>query len=101
MTMDDRYTRDLKGSTNAVPVMQQSAFEFEYVHFVKIKDKPKTSVWSCRNNSSDDELGVVKWYSPWRAYCYFPTSPAVYSIGCLQDIGRFMSRQMDQRKKVK
>ncbi|KKK99137.1 hypothetical protein LCGC14_2635780, partial [marine sediment metagenome] len=72
--------------------------KFKYVHFVKTEDKPKTFVWSCRNNNSDDELGVVKWYAPWRSYCYFPTVQAVYSEGCLVDIRRFITEQMKARK---
>ena len=76
-----------------------SNMKFEYVHFVKTENKPKTSVWSCRNNNSSDELGIVKWYAPWRAYCFFPTVQAVYSAGCLMDINSFISRQMKIRKK--
>lgn len=64
---------------------------FEYIHFVKTADKPKTSVWSCRNSRSDDELGEVRWYGSWRRYCYFPTVQAVYSQGCLNDIAEFIA----------
>ncbi|KKL76429.1 hypothetical protein LCGC14_2045000 [marine sediment metagenome] len=70
---------------------------YEYVHFEKVEDKPKTSVWSCRNNNSEEELGVVKWYAPWRCYCYFPTVQAVYSPGCLVDINDFIASQMKAR----
>lgn len=64
---------------------------FEYIHFVKTADKPKTSVYSCRNNRSGGELGEVHWYSPWRRYAYFPTVQAVYSQGCLSDIAEFIA----------
>ena len=63
---------------------------YKYIHFIKVAEKPKTSVWSCRNNSSGDELGEVKWYPAWRQYCYFPTVQAVYSDGCLKDISSFI-----------
>jgi hypothetical protein len=65
--------------------------QYRYIHFVKVADKPKTSVWSCRNNSNDDELGEVRWYPAWRQYCFFPTQPAVYSVGCLVDINDFIT----------
>ena len=65
---------------------------FKYISFKKIEDKAKTSVWSCRNNKSGSELGVVKWYGPWRQYCYFPTVQAVYSAGCLEDIKVFIKQ---------
>lgn len=63
---------------------------YEFIHFKVIAEKPKTFVWQCCTNSSGDELGIVKWYGPWRQYCYFPTSPAVYSEGCLRDIYSFL-----------
>lgn len=71
---------------------------YEYVHFKHIEDKPKTSVWSCRNTKGNDELGIVKWYPAWRRYCYFPTVQAVYSAGCLKDIRDFIEAEMERRK---
>lgn len=66
--------------------------EYQYIHFVKIEDKRKTSVWSCRNTKSDFELGIIKWHPGWRQYCYFPAGPAVYSAGCLADIQDFIGQ---------
>jgi len=54
---------------------------YEYIEFVRVEEKPKTSVWSCRNRKSGDELGIVRWHGPWRRYCYFPLVQAVYSEG--------------------
>lgn len=65
--------------------------KYTFVHFIKVDQKPKTSVWSCRNNRSNNELGEVKWHGPWRQYCYFPTVQAVYSAGCLRDIKDFVT----------
>ena len=66
--------------------------KFEYVHFDLIEEKLKTKVYSCSNNRSKTELGTVKWYPPWRQYCYFPTIQAVYSKGCLNDIEMFIEQ---------
>ncbi len=70
---------------------------YKYIKFVKTKEKPKTSVWSCRNIKSEAELGVVKWHQAWRRYCYFPAIQAVYSAGCLTDIKNFIEDQMRLR----
>jgi len=64
---------------------------YEYIEFVRVEEKPKTSVWSCRNRKSGDELGIVRWHGPWRRYCYFPSVQAVYSEGCLTDIADFLA----------
>ncbi len=75
--------------------------EYEYIRFVKMEDKPKakTPRWVCRNNKSNDELGIIKWFSSWRQYCYFATGPAVFSKGCLQDIISFISEATNERKR--
>ena len=73
--------------------------EYQYIHFIKKAEKPKTSIWSCRNNRSDNELGEIKWYSAWRQYCYFPTVQAIYNVGCLENINHFISQLMTERKK--
>lgn len=65
---------------------------YQYIHFVRVGEKPKTSVWSCRNNRSGGELGTVEWYGPWRQYCFLPSGPSVYSDGCLQDIQTFIEQ---------
>jgi hypothetical protein len=70
--------------------------KYQYIHFVIIANKPRTQVYSCRNNRSMDELGQIKWYGPWRQYCYFPTVQAVYSAGCLKDIQDFMEELKNQ-----
>ncbi len=68
--------------------------KFKFIHFVEIEQKPKTKVYSCRNNRSGDELGVVKWYPGWRQYCFFPDELAslVFNAGCLADIITFMKQ---------
>ena len=72
--------------------------QYKYIRFEKTEDKPKTSVWSCRNNRSSEELGIIKWYSGWRQYCYFPLTQAVYSAGCLEDINSFIGQLKELKK---
>ena len=64
---------------------------YQFINFVLVEQKPKTGVYSCRNNRSEAELGEIRWHGPWRQYCYFPTVQAVYSAGCLADIQEFMA----------
>ena len=54
--------------------------------------------WSCRNNTSGGELGIVEWYTGWRRYCYWPVGREVYSAGCLGDIMDFIDQLMEQRR---
>jgi len=76
--------------------MYEEEIQYKYINFVKIdlRGKIKTSIWSCRNNKSGTELGQVKWYPPWRQYCYFPTIKATYNIECLNNIINFINHKM-------
>lgn len=44
----------------------------KYVDFEIIEHKPKTNVYEVRAKSDDFVLGKIKWYAPWRQYCFFP-----------------------------
>lgn len=74
--------------------------EYEYINFTEKESQAnrKTKIWSCKNNKTEDELGIVKWLSGWRQYCYFPTCQAVYSKGCLQDIVSFINQINQERR---
>ena len=72
---------------------------YEYIHFVKVDQKTKTSVWECRNNKSYATLGVVKWYPAWRAYCFF-SGPAIYNKGCLEHIISFIDDLNEERRRL-
>lgn len=73
--------------------------QYKFIYFLKTYDLPKTSVWHLRSRKSDDLLGEVKWYGPWRQYCYFAMNEAVYSVGCLEDINDFIRQLEEERKK--
>jgi len=69
----------------------------QYIYFKKIAEGSKTSIWECKNNKSSAVLGRVKWYGPWRQYCFFPEPFAdlVFNKGCLEDICRFIKEMTD------
>ncbi len=46
----------------------------------------KTHDYLVRNRHSGDMLGVIRWYGPWRQFCFFPRGETVWSRGCLADI---------------
>jgi len=68
--------------------------KYQYIHFVKVAEKPKTVVYECRNNRSGDVLGEVRWYGAWRQYCFHPAvvsfGSTVFNVACLKDICDFI-----------
>lgn len=71
---------------------QELKTKYKYVFFNWIEDKPKTSVWQCRNQTTGGLLGIVKWYNPWRQYCFYPESDCVFNMNCLEDINDFIGQ---------
>ena len=77
--------------------------QYKFTHFELIEKKAKTSVWGCHNNSNGTLLGVVRWESAWRQYCFYPEQGMVFSVGCMVDINHFIKhlRTFEVQAKIK
>lgn len=73
----------------------------KYINFELLEKKPKTSVYAVINNKFGNILGVIKWYSSWRKYCFFPEEKTLYDVICLGDIKDFIQNLMDERMVMK
>ena len=71
--------------------------QYKFIYFIKVEDKPKTSVWDCISDS--DWLGQVKWYAPWRQYCFYPVPETIFNVGCFKDINDFIGQLEEERKR--
>jgi hypothetical protein len=71
----------------------------KYLSFVELKPKAKTKNFEVRNKLSNSLLGYVKWYAPWRKYCFFIDTPGlVFDADCLADIKEFINNLMQERR---
>ena len=70
--------------------MEIEQARYKYIHFVKVKEKPRTAVYECRNNRSSEDIGQVGWYGPWRQYVFEAEMGAVFNNQCLLDIASFL-----------
>ncbi len=57
----------------------------------------KTKRWLVSNLKGDSLLGVVKWYAPWRRYCFFPLTDTLFDYGCMSEIATFVDHEMRKR----
>lgn len=62
-------------------------YKGEYFYVLKefIKGR-KTPIYHIINNSMRINIGCIKWFAPWRKYCFYPGSGTVYDNKCLQQI---------------
>jgi hypothetical protein len=53
------------------------------------KSDAKTQRWEIRSKSDGSVLGIIKWFGPWRQYC-FVKDDLVFSAGCFRDNASFL-----------
>ena len=70
----------------------------KYMEFDIVGDTGKTEIWNITSKSSDFLLGQIKWYGPWRQYCFFPSGQCVFNNGCMNDIINAIKELMAERK---
>ena len=71
--------------------------DYKYITMIHAESKPKTEVFAVMTKDQEVTLGVIKWYAPWRQYCYIPDDNTIYSRGCMADINDFVEKLMHQR----
>ena len=74
---------------------------YEYFHIIagKLIAGRKTRNYMLVGKSDGGKLGTVKWYGPWRQYCFYPEPQTIWNTGCLADIQDFLNVLKEERKK--
>lgn len=74
--------------------------EITYLTFREVKASPgrKTKIWVVRG-TGDIKLGEVRWYAPWRQYCFYPEDATIWSTDCMIDLCEFIAKAELERKK--
>jgi len=75
----------------------------KYLSFLEIEltPKKKTKIFAVKNKIYGDLLGYVKWYAPWRKYCFFANNTdLIFDSGCLTDISDFIENEMQKHRDV-
>jgi len=67
-------------------------YRYFYVVALPLPRGRKTHVYEIRNAGSDNVLGTIEWYGPWRQFCFVPKGATVWSAGCLQDVRDFIAK---------
>lgn len=85
------------GRVSTQPIGAMDA-DYEYIIIRQIPSKNKTFVFDVLNKRYLDRIGSIRWYGPWRQYCFEPAALTVFSMGCMADITAFIVRLMDERR---
>lgn len=63
--------------------------------------KAKTDTWEVWSLDEANHLGQVRWYSPWRKYCFFPGHDTVWEQDCLRFVAEFVESETEKHRKGK
>ena len=75
--------------------------ETKYLQFIVKEHKPKTKVIAVVNKTHAEEIGVIRWYSAWRQYCFMPHPNTIWNKGCLNDVNEMIIELTPVRPKPK
>jgi len=73
--------------------------ETQYLRFVTGPSAGTTTITEVFSKSEGSVLATIKWYGPWRQYCFYPKSnTVVFNTSCLRDICTFIDKLMSDRR---
>lgn len=55
--------------------------------------------WDVFDADESHQLGHIKWFGPWGAYCFFPTGTCFFDEGGLAELADFIGRQTREHYK--
>ena len=71
----------------------------EFLRFEEIPNPGKaTKQFDAISISRASVLGTIKWYGPWRQYCFEPNDFTIWSDGCLEQIAEFLKKLNQEHK---
>jgi len=72
----------------------------QYFDIIAEQFKPgrKTQDFVIVNRNAKIVIGTIKWYGPWRQYCFYPVSDTVWSAGCLEGVFEFLNEVKQTRR---
>ena len=86
---------------NAEPALAPASCSATWIRFDELTPNPATKRWAVMPQDGSQQIGMVKWYGPWRKYCFFPMPETVYEQVCLRDIARFCETETLKHQKAK
>lgn len=69
-----------------------------HIQFVQTSHTGRTGRYNVLAKDGGTLLGEVKWYGPWRCYCFFAGQGTLFEKTCLRDIAQFCDEQTREQK---
>lgn len=72
----------------------------KYMKFNEVDSSDRKTKIFIVNTRYDDRIGVIRWFSSWRKYCFYPDPSTLWDTGCLSEVIEFIDKLMEERKKM-
>lgn len=74
--------------------------EGAFITFTELASHPdrKTKSWYVNTKRGGDRLGDIKWFGPWRKYCFEATPWSGFEEICLREIAAFLEARTREHK---
>lgn len=73
----------------------------KYLKFVELEKTGLTRRVAVESKHTNIQLGIIKWWSHWRRYCFFPEPNTLWSAECMSQIQNQLSSMMKEHKNSK
>jgi hypothetical protein len=74
--------------------------EYKYIIIKLVSIGDRTNKYQVVSKNNNILLGDIKWYGPWRKYCFFPSNDTIFETQCLSDIIHSLNRiQIDYKER--
>lgn len=83
--------------------IDQKWFQGKYLRFEDrgpVSPEAKTKLFAVTSALSGAFLGSVKWFVPWRRYCFFPANSSIFDTNCLGDLMEFCNERTVAHKEI-
>lgn len=96
-----KRTTDIREIEGSIPFSSiGDIMEDKWLDIIELTQIGKTRRFRIDSKCSHCRLGEIKWYSPWRHYCFFPIAgfETIYSDRCLETLSKFISKLNEEHK---
>lgn len=85
-----------------IKIAKDIKIESPYLNLIEIPSKGITKIYEVSSIKHGSQLGIIKWYSSWRQYTFYPNADTIFSSDCMKAIcdvlDKLKQSRMNQEK---
>jgi len=70
----------------------------EFINIIEQAPSEKTKRFLIQSKNGNATLGYIRWYAPWRKYCYYSIAGGIFDVACMLEIVSFINKLTLERR---